>query len=110
MHGPQLIREVRELSPQTAALLMTGGFVKSADTIPKSVAVVKKPFTTAELVFAVQSVLAQSAALSEELRERCEISVKLGQEGGRLRSEAEAAVRKSILLRERRKRKRAPDV
>jgi DNA-binding NtrC family response regulator len=87
MRGTQLIAEVFRLSPQTAGLLMTGE-VRPSD-VPEGVAVLRKPFSTAELILAVQLTLTQSAKLHSRMRQ-------LADRYKRLRSELQAAVEKSI--------------
>jgi CheY-like chemotaxis protein len=59
MEGAQLIREVAQLSPQTAAVLMTGSAITPVD-IPEGVPVLMKPFSPRELISAVQAILARS--------------------------------------------------
>jgi two-component system response regulator (stage 0 sporulation protein F) len=54
MKGTQLIREVARLSPQTAVLLMTGHI--NVD-VPDSVRVLNKPFSSPDLISAVQAIL-----------------------------------------------------
>jgi hypothetical protein len=66
---------------------MTGG-VKPPD-VPEDVGVLRKPFSTAELILAVHSTLTQSAELHGRMRQ-------LGERYKRLRSELQAAVEKSI--------------
>ena len=87
MRGTQLVSEVFRLSPQTAGLLMTGD-IDSLPDVPEGVAVLRKPFSTAELILAVQSTLTQSAQLYRRMRE-------LAERNTRLRSELEE-VQKSI--------------
>ena len=89
MRGTQLIAEVFRLSPQTAGLLMTGE-VQPPD-VPEGVTVLRKPFSTAQLILAVQSTLTQSAELWRRMR-------KLRERNKQLRSELEE-VRKSIQAR-----------
>jgi DNA-binding NtrC family response regulator len=60
MRGTQLIREVLRLSPQTACLLMTG-YVTNVPDLPDGVALLRKPFSSQELLRAIQAALAQSA-------------------------------------------------
>ena len=71
MPGTQLIVEVLRLSPQTAGLLMTGDVVNPPD-VPEGVAVIKKPFSTVELILAVHSTLAQTAELHGRMRDLAE--------------------------------------
>jgi DNA-binding NtrC family response regulator len=87
MRGTQLIAEVFRLSPQTAGLLMTGE-VQQPD-VPEGVSVLRKPFSTAELILAVQLTLTQSAELHSRMRQLAELYK-------RLRSELQTAVEKSI--------------
>jgi DNA-binding NtrC family response regulator len=88
MLGTQLVSEVFRLSPQTAGLLMTGDLA-SPPAVPEGVAVLRKPFSTAELILAVQLTLTQSAELHGRMRQ-------LGERYKRLRSELQTAVEKSI--------------
>jgi hypothetical protein len=62
--------EVLQRSPQTAGLLMTGG-VEPPD-VPEGVAVLRNPFSTAELILAVQSTLTQSAELHRRMKQLAE--------------------------------------
>jgi DNA-binding NtrC family response regulator len=88
MRGTQLVSEVFRLSPQTAGLLMTGD-VASPPDVPEGVGVIKKPFSTAELILAVQSTLMRSAELYGRMRQ-------LAERNKQLRSELEDAVQKSF--------------
>jgi CheY-like chemotaxis protein len=88
MRGTQLVSEVFRLSPQTAGLLMTGDLASPPD-VPEGVAVLRKPFSTAELILAVQLTLMQSAELHGRMRQ-------LAERYKRLRSELQGAVEKSI--------------
>jgi DNA-binding NtrC family response regulator len=58
MKGTRLIREVLRLSPQTACLLMT--YVTDVPDVPEGVALLRKPFTSQELIRAIEVALAQS--------------------------------------------------
>jgi len=90
MRGTQLVSEVLRFSPQTAGLLMTGDLASPPD-VPEGVAVLRKPFSTAELILAVQSTLTQSAQLYRRMR-------KLAERNERLRSELDE-IRKTIQVR-----------
>jgi len=57
MRGTQLVREIERLSPQTLGVLMTGYF---PGNIPDGVALLRKPFTSQELIRAIEVALAQS--------------------------------------------------
>jgi DNA-binding NtrC family response regulator len=91
MRGTELISEVFRLSPGTAGLLMTGDLASLPD-VPHGVAVLRKPFSTAELILLVQSTLKRSAELSAEFR-------ALRERNKRLRSELNETVQISIDLR-----------
>src|SRR5262245_52611029 len=69
MMGTQLVREIVQSSPGTAAILMTGG-VTSAD-VPADVPVIRKPFSTRDLILLVEETLARSAQLGAKLRREC---------------------------------------
>jgi DNA-binding NtrC family response regulator len=92
MLGTQLMSEVLRLSPQTAGLLMTGD-VGSMPDVPEGVAVLRSPFSIAELILAVQSRLTESVEFHRRMGE-------LAKRNERLRSELEE-VQKSIELRRR---------
>jgi DNA-binding NtrC family response regulator len=57
MLGTQLMREVTQLSPQTAGVLMTGAVINPAD-LPDGVIVLKKPFRMQDLISVVEAILA----------------------------------------------------
>jgi DNA-binding NtrC family response regulator len=88
MRGTQLVSEVFRLSPGTAGLLMTGN-ISSLPDVPEGVAVIRKPFSTEELILAVRSTLTRSAELRAESRE-------LREQNKQLRSELKGAVQQSI--------------
>ena|SRR5947209_8103934 len=93
MQGTQLVREIADLSPGTASMLMTGGILDPAD-LPTGVPVLRKPFSTAELLLVVEATLARSVQLSVDLRRNMQRSAKLQRQSKKLRSEAAEAVRK----------------
>jgi hypothetical protein len=88
MRGTQLVSEVFRLLPGTAALLMTGGVASPSD-VPEGVAVIRKPFSTQELILAVQAALKQSAELCGRMQEP-------GEQNKQLRSGLQGAVEKSF--------------
>ena len=93
MRGTQRVSEVLRLSPQTAGLLMTGDLASLPD-VPQGVAVIRKPFSTQELIFAVQSTLARWAEL-------CAVLGELREQNKQVRSELREAVEKSVETRKR---------
>jgi CheY-like chemotaxis protein len=58
MKGRWLIREVLRLSPNTACLLMTG-YVTDVPNVPDGVSLLRKPFSSQELIRAIQAALRQ---------------------------------------------------
>jgi DNA-binding NtrC family response regulator len=93
MRGTRLLSEAFRLSPGTAGLLMTGDVARLPDA-PEGVAVIRKPFSTTELILAVQSTLTRSAELRAESRE-------LREQNKQVRSELREEVQKSIEIRKR---------
>ena len=83
MRGTDLVREITQLLPQTACLIMTGKAFDTAD-VPASVQVLRKPFLTVDLIAAVQLALSRSAELSPKLQESIERSAELHDESARL--------------------------
>jgi CheY-like chemotaxis protein len=61
MQGTDLISEIKQLSPQTACVLMTGGVIKS-ENVPDGVTVLRKPFSIQCLISTVETALAQPVA------------------------------------------------
>ena len=59
---------------------MTGDFASPPD-LPEGVAVIRKLFSTAELILAVHSTLAQTAELHGRVRELAELRVELNEAG-----------------------------
>lgn len=57
MSGPELIQKVRQHSPTTAAVLMSGYLV---DDLPFDIPLIQKPFSPAQLVALVNQVLQSS--------------------------------------------------
>ena len=62
MQGTELVREIAQISPQTAPLLMTAGPAQVTDGI----AVLRKPVSIQVLTSAVQAALEQSAQLRDD--------------------------------------------
>jgi DNA-binding NtrC family response regulator len=100
MQGTQLVREVAQISPQTAGLLMTGAANNPAD-VPNGVPVLKKPLAMSDLITAVQAILAESAELRADLRRQRERSGKLRQRSQKLCSEAAETRSRSRDLRKK---------
>lgn len=63
VHGPDLVRRLRELRPDLAAVLMSGETREliGADELPEGTPFVGKPFSSGELLRAVERALGQSA-------------------------------------------------
>jgi DNA-binding NtrC family response regulator len=66
MKGTQLVRETARLSPQTAAVLMTG--VVNPTGVPNDVLVLKKPFSQRELISAVKAIVHQAGSPPSQSR------------------------------------------
>jgi hypothetical protein len=69
------VRELAEVSPQTATVLMTGGVISPAD-VPSGVPILRKPFTRQDLLSAVQATLERSAQARTELRREMDKSAE----------------------------------
>ena len=63
MPGTELVREIGEVSPRIARVLMTAGHVDSAN-LPDGVPVLQKPFSRWDLICAVEAALARSAPMN----------------------------------------------
>jgi two-component system, cell cycle sensor histidine kinase and response regulator CckA len=62
MCGPDLVREVEHLSPETACVLITGAVVGSLER-PPDVPLLRKPFSQRDVIAAVEEAIARSARL-----------------------------------------------
>jgi DNA-binding NtrC family response regulator len=62
MSGPELVRTLAQIIPETAFILMTGGLVDSACTMP-DVPHLRKPFSRVSLITAVEAAIARSVEL-----------------------------------------------
>jgi two-component system, cell cycle sensor histidine kinase and response regulator CckA len=62
MCGPDLVREVEHLSPETACVLITGAVVGSLKR-PPDVPLLRKPFSQRDVIAAVEEAIARSARL-----------------------------------------------
>jgi DNA-binding NtrC family response regulator len=97
MKGTELIREIAHISPQTASILMTGGFVDSTE-LPSGVPVLRKPLATVDLLSAVNGALIRSRQWRANKQCNREISVELQTHSEQLRSEAQHVVQDSSQL------------
>jgi len=61
MPGTDLIREIKQFSPQTAFVLMTGSVINS-ENVPDGVPVLTKPFSIQVLTSTVEAALARPAS------------------------------------------------
>jgi two-component system, cell cycle sensor histidine kinase and response regulator CckA len=62
MCGPDLVREVGYLSPETACILITGAVAGSLER-PPDVPLLRKPFSQRDVIVAVEEAIARSARL-----------------------------------------------
>ena len=67
MQGTELVRTVAQVSPETAAVLMTGGPVPEGER--GNVTVLRKPLRSWDLVASVETALARSLELRTKLAE-----------------------------------------
>ncbi len=93
MRGPQLVAEIRQLSPSTSAVLMSG-YTEPAE-LPDGVAFLQKPFSVRDLIATVERVLSASASAQREVRQAREEAAALHQEHKRLSAELGQAIRES---------------
>jgi len=91
MRGTELVREIARISPQTAAMLITG-YISHSAKVPEGVPLLQKPISIRDLISAVQAALARSAELRAELQGTQERSAELRRESWQLRSEAREAI------------------
>jgi DNA-binding NtrC family response regulator len=63
MRGTELVRKIGRIRPGTARLLITGGLIDPAE-VPEGVPLLRKPFSTAELISAASAALERSAQIS----------------------------------------------
>ena len=75
MLGTELIREVAQLSPETASVLMTGADISSVE-VPVGVPILRKPLSNADLVAAVQQALARATRARDDLAREWERSAQ----------------------------------
>ena len=76
MRGTDLVRKVEQIVPQAACILMTAG-VTELENVPQGVPLLRKPFSTPELISAVMDALARSEEQRAELRRSVEKSAQL---------------------------------
>jgi DNA-binding NtrC family response regulator len=95
MCGPDLIRQLQHLSPETACVLMTGSVVGSPE-LPPDVPLLRKPFSQRDVIVAIEKAIARSAQLRAGLRKSRETNVGLRQRFKRLRDEYREVRRKSV--------------
>ena len=105
MHGTDLVREIAQLTPETACILMTGG-VHEATSLPSGVPILYKPFLRNDLIAAVERAIARSAELKLKLRESIAECSETVRKSMRLRSESQEVRRRSIESRDRRRLER----
>jgi CheY-like chemotaxis protein len=67
MLGPDLVRELAQIIPETACILMTGGGLDSAHVV-QNVPLLQKPIFNSDLIAAVQHAIARSEELRAKLR------------------------------------------
>lgn len=100
MTGPQLVKRVKQLSPNTKAVLMTG--YTSLESTDPDVPVLTKPFSSDVLLKKVEELLRNSREIHDDImqlrsrsRRLIKKSVKLRGELEEIGSQAQEAVRRS---------------
>ncbi len=93
MQGPQLVTEIRRVSPSTGAVLMSG-YVGAAE-VPADVPFLVKPFSPRDLIATVQRALAALAALREDAERARKKSQALSLESQRLCAETREVTRQT---------------
>jgi CheY-like chemotaxis protein len=96
MQGTALVREIAQISPRTASMLMTGGGVDPS-ALPEGVPLLRKPFSASKLISAVQEVLAGSVQARDGLVVERERSAELRRENRRLRDDLNDVVVAALL-------------
>jgi hypothetical protein len=107
MLGTDLVREVAQISPQTAPVLMTGGVIRSAE-IPDGVPVLRKPFSMEDLLVTVRVALVRSTQLREQLASECEKFAESRRHREELRCQLREAVREAAETRRNLQEQRRP--
>jgi response regulator RpfG family c-di-GMP phosphodiesterase len=86
MKGPELLRKITQISPETATMLMSG-YVAEPEKLPLGVALLEKPFSSTELLSKVEEVLAESKRIHEALARTMEKNAELSRNMLNLRNE-----------------------
>jgi DNA-binding NtrC family response regulator len=107
MRGTELLRETARITPGTARLLITGGLLDPAE-VPEGVPVLRKPFTSAELISAISAALERSAQISISLARSEQKYAGLQAQSQRLISECENLVRESTDMISKSRANRTP--
>jgi DNA-binding NtrC family response regulator len=92
--GTQLVREIAQLSPQTACVLVTGGATNMAD-VPADMPVLKKPFAKEDLISVIQAALEQSAQVRADLRCERDKTAELLRQTSHLHAETAETIRRA---------------
>ena len=86
MRGPELLQKVRQISPGTASMLISG-FVSDPENLPLGVPFLQKPFTFAELQSKVEEVLVELQKIRDSLASTMERNLELSRKMERRRNE-----------------------
>jgi response regulator RpfG family c-di-GMP phosphodiesterase len=98
IQGTELVRQVSQLSPATACMLMTGATVELAE-IPPGVPVLHKPILSQDLFSAVEKAIAQSIELKERFKDAIESSARLHGKARQLCSESADLIAQALHLK-----------
>jgi CheY-like chemotaxis protein len=114
MTGPQLLNRVKQLSPDTKAVLMTG--YASPEDINPDVPVLIKPFSSDALLKKIEELLGRCREIHDDFMQQRSRSEQLIKKSAKLRgeleeigSQAQEAVRRSKELLKKPKRPSAPN-
>jgi DNA-binding NtrC family response regulator len=100
MRGPDLLNEVKRISPSMAVLLMSGND-EIETRLPASIPFLKKPFSPRELHASVEAALAVAHKLSADLKKELEKATTLLEQNALLSCELSDGIRKSAAICEK---------
>ena len=94
MRGMELVREIARIRPGTASLLFTGGLINPAE-VPEGVPILRKPFSTAELISAANAAMERFTQIATDFARTCQKSAELQVQSQQLISECQNVAREA---------------
>jgi len=94
MRGMELVREIARIRPGIASLLFTGGLIDPAE-VPEGVPILRKPFSTAELISAASAAMERFAQIATDFARTCQKSAELQVQSQQLISECQNVAREA---------------